>query len=53
MELHPIKSEIYTNFVCGLFNEFDKSVEGNDVMKVYDVFEGNTYYMQKHSMRHS
>lgn len=47
MELHPIKPDIYTNFVCGLFNEFGKSVEGNDVMKIYDVFEGNTYYMQK------
>lgn len=53
MELHPIKPDIYTNFVCGLFNEFGKSVEGNDVMKIYDVFEGNTYYMQKHSMKHS
>ena len=47
MELRPIKPQIYTDFVQRLFNEYNLSVMYDDIQKVYSLFEGNTYYMQR------
>ena len=47
MELHPIKPDVYKDFVCGLFQKFGRKVDEDDVLKIYNAFEGNTYYMQK------
>ena len=47
MELHPIKPDVYKDFVCSLFQEFGRKVDEDDVLKIYNAFEGNTYYMQK------
>ena len=47
MELHPIHPDVYTSFVCRLFEEYNREISGSDVLRVYHLFEGNTYYMQK------
>lgn len=47
MTLDPIPSEIYISFVTRLFEQNGKKIGGDDVMKVYNLFKGHTYYMQK------
>ena len=47
MELHPIPLPVYTEFAQRLFRERDRNVEEEDIARVYDLFEGNTYYIQK------
>lgn len=47
MELHPLATTEYLPFVCRLFEEQGKHIQTADVQRVYDLFEGNTYYMQR------
>ena len=47
MSLEPIRQDVYTDFVLRLFNEFEKSIDPEVVVKVYRLFEGNTYCMQR------
>jgi len=47
MELPPIALAEYIPFVCRCFEETKRSIQPDDVQKVYDLLEGNTYYMQR------
>ena len=47
MELHPIAPDIYTSFVQNLMQENGHDIAPSDILKIYNLFEGNTYYMQK------
>lgn len=47
IELYPIVPEEYLPFVVRWFDTFDKKIHVNDVEKVYQLFEGNTYCMQR------
>lgn len=47
LELYPILPEEYIPFVCKWFRAFDKKIGENEVERVYRLFEGNTYCMQR------
>lgn len=47
LELHPIATEEYIPFVCHWFSVYNRSIAEADVLAVYHLLEGNTYYMQK------
>jgi len=47
LELGPIDRSIYLDFVTGHFRRRGRDIEPDTVGKVYDMFEGNTYCMQK------
>lgn len=47
MELHPIVTQEYIPFVTKWFAAYEKSISNELVMRIYRLFEGNTYYMQK------
>ena len=47
LELYPIVPEEYIPFVCKWFRAFDKRIAEEEVEKVYQLFEGNTYCMQR------
>ena len=45
--LRPISLETYTTFATSLFKRFNRRIEAANVEKVYRLFEGHTYYLQK------
>ena len=47
VELHPIVPEEYIPFVCKWFRAYQKDIDECDVQEVYQLFEGNTYCMQR------
>lgn len=47
LELQPIKRETYTEFVGHWMKRGHRNIQPADIERVYDTFEGNTYYMQK------
>ena len=47
LELYPIVPEEYIPFVCKWFRAFDKQIAESEAEKVYQLFEGNTYCMQR------
>ena len=47
IHLLPIHIDIYTNFVEGIMKEFDKKIEKKEVGKIYNIFEGYTFYMHR------
>ncbi len=47
LELHPIVTEEYIPFVCHWFDVYERNIDAKDVLEIYRLFEGNTYYMQK------
>lgn len=47
LELHAIAPEEYIPFVTGWFKAYRKQIAPEPVMLIYQLFEGNTYYMQK------
>ena len=47
MELHVIPKEVYTEFAVKLFKEFHKKVSVDIVEKVYEMFDGITFYLQR------
>ena len=47
LELLPIAPDVYAPFVCGWFQMFEKTIQAEDVLAVYDLYEGNTYCMQR------
>lgn len=46
MDLHPLKRDVYADFAMELFLQYDKRLERDTVNKVYDDYEGTTWYMQ-------
>jgi hypothetical protein len=47
IELYPIAPEEYIPFVTHWFHVHQKEISEDDVRKVYQLFEGNTYGMQR------
>ena len=47
MELYPIVPEEYIPFVSKWFQAYRKKIGAEDIQKVYQLFEGNTYCMQR------
>ncbi len=47
MELNAIVPEIYIPFVVGHFESRNRRISGENVEKVYNLFKGHTYYIQK------
>lgn len=47
MELHPIDTKEYVPFVCKWFKAYEREIHEEDVLRIYELFDGNTYYMQK------
>lgn len=47
LELRAIVPEAYVPFVTRHFKNRHRSIQAEDVQKVYDLFRGHTYYMQK------
>ena len=47
LELYPIALEEYIPFVCKWFCAFNKKINEDEVKRVYQLFEGNTYCMQR------
>ena len=47
MNLEVIPLDKYTEFCEKLFHKFDKEISKEAIAKVYEIFDGNTYYIQK------
>ncbi|HIQ84469.1 MAG TPA: ATPase [Candidatus Cryptobacteroides excrementigallinarum] len=47
MELKAIVPEIYVPFIVGHFEKCKRRIDPADVEKVYNLFKGHTYYIQK------
>lgn len=47
MELNAIAPEIYIPFIIGHFESRNRKISSENVEKVYNLFKGHTYYIQK------
>lgn len=47
LELTVIPKEIYTDFIVGLFKARDKTISYETASKIYDMFDGITFYVQR------
>ena len=47
MVLEAIERSEYVSFICRMFVQCDRSIDTTLAEKVYDMFEGHTYYVQK------
>lgn len=47
MSLKVLNKDIYSEFVCRHFRDNNKNIEPAVVESVYDLFDGNTYCMQR------
>ena len=47
MHLGPIDEDIYVNFAQKQFSDYGKSLEDAPVRLAFQLFEGNTFYMQR------
>lgn len=47
MELNAIAPEIYIPFIVGHFESRNRKISNENVEKVYNLFRGHTYYIQK------
>lgn len=47
LELKAITPEIYIPFIVGHFEKRNRRIEAENVEKVYNLFKGHTYYIQK------
>lgn len=47
LELRAIASEIYVPFIIGHFEKRNRRIAEENVKKVYNHFQGHTYYIQK------
>lgn len=47
MDLEEIPQDKYNSFVIDCFKKFGKNIESVNVNRVYDLFSGNTFAMQK------
>ena len=45
-DLKPLDKAVYTNFAIQLFKDYGKNIEPELIEKVYDEFEGVTWFMQ-------
>ena len=47
MALDAIERDVYVEFIGRMFSEFNRNIAPTLAEKVYDMFEGHTYYVQK------
>lgn len=47
MNLGPISEDIYVEFVRGMFVARERSIDVEPVKRVFELFDGNTFYMQR------
>lgn len=47
MMLEAIPRDVYIGFICEKFTEKGRSIDAEVAGRVYDMFEGHTYYVQK------
>lgn len=47
MNLGAIARDVYVKFICRMFSERNRAIDTALAAKVYDMFEGHTYYVQK------
>ncbi len=47
LELKPIEESIYIDFVISWMEKYNRKIVDTDITKVYHLFRGNTYGMQK------
>ena len=47
MGLYAIARDVYVEFICRMFAERGRTIDIVLAEKVYDLFEGHTYYVQK------
>lgn len=47
LELKPIEESIYIDFVTSWMEKYNRKIVDTDIKKVYHLFRGNTYGMQK------
>jgi len=47
MELNAISEDIYIPFIVEHFIRLDRPIDAENVRKVYELFKGHTYYIQK------
>ena len=47
MSLERIDRNVYAEFAAGKFAEFGRGIEQEEVLRVYDMFDGYTYYIQR------
>ncbi len=47
MALERIDREVYTSFATSKFSEFGRRIKPKEVYRIYDMFNGYTYYLQR------
>ena len=47
MELGPIEKSVYISFIVRNFEENKRKIDQETAKKVYDLFDGHTFYIQK------
>lgn len=47
MNLEPIKENTYIEFVSNMFRDYNKEVDEDAVHKIYRLFGGTTFYLQR------
>lgn len=47
MHLGPIEKDVYVNFATDLFSQYDKRISPDTVRWLFELFDGNTFYMQR------
>ncbi len=47
MSLERIDRDVYVSFAAGKFSEFGRRIEPAEVYRIYDMFDGYTYYLQR------
>lgn len=47
MNLEVIPQDKYCDFATRLFRQFDKEIQPDAIVRAYETFGGNTYYIQK------
>lgn len=47
IDLKSIPEDIYNQFVVKLFKDFEKQIDPKNITKIYNLFDGFTFYMQR------
>lgn len=47
MHLDPIDEKVYTAFTQEMFSLYGKSIDGEPISRVFNLFDGNTFYLQR------
>lgn len=47
LHLNPIDKEVYIEFAQEMFRRYGRSVVEEPLRRIYDIFDGNTFYLQR------